>query len=308
VKRISTGAYQALREALAVVTWNKRPFESLLRTALRDSPGLLSGLNFIEPKRVVADALVARLAADEDRYRDVTLTLMLEVAEMVRFPNIEQITEPSDRELRLEAARTAVDHLKTLTDGYRETVTTREQAEVAREAYLAQQQSLRQFGDDVESLRQQFMDLHNSIDARDRGIQFERLLTDLCVLFDMEPRLAYSLSNEQLDGSLSYDTDDYIVEARWRSEPTDRGDLDIFAAKVRRKGKNALGLFVSLNGFTAAALDCYRGATPFLAVDGADLFYVFEGRLRWDDLLKAKKRHANETGNCMLSAVTMMSE
>jgi Restriction endonuclease len=227
---------------------------------------------------------------------------------MVRFPNIEQITEPSDRELRLEAARAAVEHLKTLTDSYRESVKTREQAEVAREAYLAQQQSLRQFADDVESLRQQFMGLHASDQPHDRGIQFERLLTDLCVLFDMEPRLAYSLSNEQLDGSLSYDTDDYIVEARWRAEPTDRGDLDIFAAKVRRKGKNALGLFVSLNGFTAAALDCYREATPFLAVDGADLFHVFEGRLRWDDLLRAKKRHANETGNCMLSAVTMMSE
>lgn len=30
-KRISTEAYQALRDALAVVTWYKTPFESFLR-------------------------------------------------------------------------------------------------------------------------------------------------------------------------------------------------------------------------------------------------------------------------------------
>ena len=43
-------------------------------------------------------------------------------------------------------------------------------------------------------------------------------------------------------GSFTFDTDDYIVEARWRADPTDRGDGDIFAKKVERKGKNAVGL------------------------------------------------------------------
>jgi len=29
----------------------------------------------------------------------------------------------------------------------------------------------------------------------------------------LEPRLAYSLESEQIDGSVTFDTDDYIVEA-----------------------------------------------------------------------------------------------
>ena len=41
---------------------------------------------------VLSPTLGALLAADEDRYRDTTVTLMLEVAGMVRFPNVEQIT------------------------------------------------------------------------------------------------------------------------------------------------------------------------------------------------------------------------
>lgn len=74
----------------------------------------------------------------------------------------------------------------------------------------------------------------------------------------MAPRLSYSLEREQIDGSLSFDTDDYIVEARWQQDPVSRADADIFAAKVRRKAKNALRLFVSVNGFSRKALDQYQ--------------------------------------------------
>ncbi len=80
MKRISSEAYQALREALSVVTWYKRPFETLLRTALSDHPELLAGLTVDEPKRLVADQLVVRLIRHQGRYQGVTLRLMLEIA------------------------------------------------------------------------------------------------------------------------------------------------------------------------------------------------------------------------------------
>jgi hypothetical protein len=66
---------------------------------------------------------------------------------------------------------------------------------------------------------------------------FEVLLTELFLLFDMEPRLSYNLPHEQIDGSLSFDTDDYIVEARWRQQPTGREHLDVF----RRKSSERAG-------------------------------------------------------------------
>ena len=67
-RRISPQAYQALRDALAVVVWNKRAFETLVRDSLREHPELLVGLNFGEPKRMVADALVDRMACNERTY------------------------------------------------------------------------------------------------------------------------------------------------------------------------------------------------------------------------------------------------
>lgn len=302
MKRISTDAYQALREALAVIVWNKRPFESYLRTALRESPELLAGLPFSEPKRAVADMLVDRLVEKEQKYQQVALTLMLEVASMESFPNIEQIKDQEDRTLRLAEAKQAVARLDRLTKSYAGSVTERERVAADKEADRAQQEAQRRFSDEIDTLRQRFLDLQREEDHQKRGKALEPLLTAFFVLFDMEPRLSYSLEREQIDGSLSYDTDDYIVEARWRKDPVDRGDADIFATKVRRKGKNAVGLFVSVNGFTKAARDQYKEATPFIVMDGADLYLALDQRVRLDDLIKSKKRHANETGDCYLAA------
>lgn len=306
MKRIDTQAYEALREALAVITWNKTPFERYLRTALREHPELLTPLVFSDTKRSVADALVGRLVEQEAKFQHVTLMLMLEVASMDEFPNIEQMKDEADRTLRLDDARQKVTRLRKLTEPYAEATSAREKAAVEQEARKAQREGLRKFADDIDALRQRFHRMHSESDPHARGKSFELLLTELFVLFDMEPRLAYDLAYEQIDGSLSFDTDDYIVEARWRKEPTGRGDGDIFATKVKRKGKNALGLFVSVNGFSRDLLAQYQEATPFLAMTGEDLFMVMDNRIRLDDLLKLKKRHANETGDCYLPARSLL--
>lgn len=300
-KRISTEAYQALRDALAVVTWFKKPFESFLRTSLRDQPALLGGLNFNEPKRMVADALVTRMVAEEDRYQDVAIQLMLELAAMTQFPDIERLPEP-DRAERLSETRSAIGRLAEITKQFAGVREERERLQAEREANLAQAQALRQFDDDIAGLKEQFIALQAATDPHRRGIDFESLLAELFKLFDMEPRLAYRTDVEQIDGSLSFDTDDYILEAKWIAEPVDRATADTFATKVGFKGKNALGLLVAVNGFSKPALERYSEKTPFITIDGADLFLVLDGRVRLDELLRAKRRHANETGSCFLSA------
>ncbi len=306
-KRISTEAYQALRDALASVTWFRRPFESFVTTALRDNPELVAGLNFSsDTKRNVADELVRRLVVSESRYQDVTLHLMLEIAAMTRFADIEQLPEP-DRATRLADAREAVARLKAITEQFDVQLKAQERLQVEREETRAGAEALRRFDGDIAALKARFLALQSASDPRQRGYDFESLLSDLFKLFDMEPRLAYSTETEQIDGSLSFDTDDYILEAKWITESVSRAAADAFAMKVRRKGKNALGLFVAANGFSAAALTTYRESTPFIAMDGGDVFLVLDGRVRLDDLLRAKRRHANETGSCHLSASELLS-
>jgi hypothetical protein len=307
MKRISAQAYQALRDALPAVTWNKRAFESFLRDALREHPELLAGLDFNGvTKRETADRLVDRLAANETAYQGTTIDLMLDIAAMTRFPNVEQIKEPVDRALRLKQADDAVGRLRIVVAPYREQAEARARVAATKATDAARQVTIKQFADELRGLQDRYMALHNADDPHQRGRAFEVLLTDLFLLFDMEPRLSYVLPHEQIDGSLSFDTDDYIIEARWRQDPTEPGDLHIFKSKVERKGRNALGIFVSVRGFTAGGLALYSSMSPFVVFTGDDLYTVLDGRVRLDDLLRAKKRHVNETGDCYLPARNLM--
>lgn len=308
MKKISAAAYMALRDALPAIIWNKRPFESFLRTALRGHGELLAELNFSDTKRVVTDQLVDRLTAEEGRYHDLTLQLMLEISRMTRFPNLEQLKDPEDRKLRLNEAEAAVGLLSYIIKDYSREIADAENEKVSIQEMASKDAAERRFSDDLESLKARFIDLQAEADVHARGYAFERLLADLFHIFDLEPRLSYKLPNEQIDGSFTFDTDDYIVEARWRAEAASREDGDAFAMKVRRKGKNAVGLFVSVNGFTKPFKDSFRESTPFISLDGSDLYAVLDKRIRFDDLIRAKKRHANETGSCFLPASAIISE
>lgn len=301
MKRLSTESYQALGDALSVVTWYKRRFKSLIRTSLREHPELLVGLNFDDPKRMVAEQIVTRLAKRENRYQKLSLEIMLEVSAMTTFPDIESMKEP-ERSEKLSKAKAAVRTLAQVTETFRINQAEQERFRSAQEARRSQEAALRQFSDDLKDLYQDFLTLHKSQNPQQRGRDFESLLHHLFNLYDMEPRLAYSLESEQIDGAVSFDTDDYLIEAKWLSNPVSRSELDIFAAKVGRKGKNALGLFIAVNGFSKPGLETYSTSTSFLAIDGMDLILVLEGRVRLDDLLKAKRRHANETGSCYFRA------
>ncbi len=73
------------------------------------------GLNFDETKRIVADTLVDQLMANEERYRETTLGLMVQIAEFERFPDLETL---EDAAVRIADARAAVAELRRWTGKY----------------------------------------------------------------------------------------------------------------------------------------------------------------------------------------------
>ncbi|WP_330173498.1 restriction endonuclease [Streptomyces sp. NBC_01498] len=110
---------------------------------------------------------------------------------------------------------------------------------------------------------------------------------------------------EQIDGAIYYNTDHYIVEAKWLGGAVEAERMTNFDGKVRRRRKNALGLFVSINGFSNGGKELFKRGTSFITMDGHDLFCVLEARIRLDDLISAKLLHANRTGDCYFPASEM---
>ncbi|WP_157360679.1 hypothetical protein [Amycolatopsis thermoflava] len=304
-KRISTAAYQALRDALPLIVWYKRSFRQYLTTAFRDRPELLTGLNFQLSKREVSDEIVDRLMRDEISYQPVTLRLMLEVANTKSFHELEH---HEDSEKLLKRAREAVAYLKEQTRGHEQIIVEREKAAAERAAYLQEVELQRRFTDDLDDLKRQFLHLATTQSTpQERGRDFEGFLNQIFTLFDLEPRLSYVVRWEQIDGAFSFDTDDYILEAKWTKDKVEIREANHFAEKVRDKGKNALGLIVSMAGFSQGVVDRFSRSTPFMTMDGADLMAVLEQRVRLDDLLRRKKRHANETGECYFPVARLFS-
>lgn len=297
MKPLPAEAYDALADALAKIYWHKNAFQRYVEILLRDHSELLVGLPFSESKRNVANELVDRLSRKERKYREFTLSLMIEVSTMQDFPNVRSA---KDRPELLVAAKEAVARLakitKPLADENSAAEAMRLETQARRTSALAQQQEAQRLSE----LKQEFLVLDQATNPQQRGRDFEKLLDRLFALYEMAPRMAYSVGSDQIDGAISYDSDDYIFEAKWTKKPVERHFADSFAAKVSRAGKNGLGLFVSNSGFSSGFIETFSRGTPFITVDGVDLFTVLDGRFRLDDLLRAKKRHANETGSCFL--------
>jgi hypothetical protein len=304
-KTINPSAYNALADALTVIFWNKPPFERYVRGMLRDHSELLSRLNFTATKRETSGGLVNLLRANEQRYLDLTVALMLDIAAMSRFPNLEQQVDRDEMVARAEAA---VAELRQWTGKQQEAIKEHEAHAAAIADNVKRAEGARHFTEDHEALKAHFLLMHSATDPHKRGTELEGFINKLFSLYDLEPRASYNLDYEQIDGAFSFDTDHYVLEAKWWNKPIGRPLLDVFKSNIERKAKNTLGLYISMSSFTADALAVYSYSTPFITMDGADFMSVLDQRIRLDDLIARKKRHASETGHCYLPVAAIFSE
>jgi hypothetical protein len=304
-KAIRPAAYLALVEALTTIYWNKGPFELYVKAMLKGHSELLAQLSFqSSTKREVSGQLVNLLQANEARYLDLTVALMLDIADMETFPNL---TSQQDGEEKVAKAMAAVAELRRWTSKQREVIAEHEAHAVAIAESAKQAQDGRVFAQAHEELKQRFIVMHSASNPNQRGTEFEDFINELFGLYDLEPRASYSLEHEQIDGSFIYDTDHYVLEAKWWKKAIGRSLLDVFKANIERKGKNTLGLYISMSGFTSDALAVYCYSTPFIAMDGTDFMAVLEQRIRLDELIARKRKHASQTGHCFLPVSQIFS-
>jgi hypothetical protein len=141
-----------------------------------------------------------------------------------------------------------------------------------------------------------------ALKPQDRGFAFERFLTDLFTVYNLDPRRSFRLTGEQIDGSFQLQQEIYLLEAKWQDARTAQADLLTFSGKVEGKAQWSRGLFVSYSGFSADGLQAFaRGRrTSIICMDGLDLAQVLSGCLDLVDVIDQKKRRAAETGSAFV--------
>ena len=74
-----------------------------------------------------------------------------------------------------------------------------------------------------------------SEEPQKRGFAFEVLLGEIFGAFGLAPRASFRLVGEQVDGSFQFNSDVYLLEAKWHAQPTPQSDLLVFREKVESK-------------------------------------------------------------------------
>ena len=198
-------------------------------------------------KHESASQLVDRMVARLDLYYDDLLRLFDAVMHMNDFSHLRQW---DDADSKIKTAVDSVNALRKHAQGYFALKEEKERAEERKVAYQAMLDEKLNSQRRIDELRNEFFILSIEDNPQKRGYMFEKFLNELFLSFDLDPKESFKLIGEQIDGAFTFDSQDYLLEAKWQKDPIQAGDLYDFGGKIEGKFKVTLGLFISINGFS----------------------------------------------------------
>lgn len=208
------------------------------------------------------------------------------------------------KKLDRNKAKNTIDHLRQL----REIRDARMQAQRERQEEIKRsQQEARQT---IEALKKSFLDLHSGkIPVQKRGYELEKILLELGRLSGLEVTEPFRVNGEQIDGTVKYDGEHYLIEAKWQDQAASNEPVYQFVGKVegRMYGR---GIFVSVHGFSdyvVRSIAIGKAIKTFF-VDGEDLVCVLEERLSFSQLIDRKVKAAQTRGEIYIHPLSETSK
>jgi hypothetical protein len=293
-KKISPQAILALKEALSVIFWKRDELRDFIKLTISNTT-IIGTINWDGNKRVAVKELIERMTNRPDIYKDDLMSLLLAVTDMTDFSHLKFWDEDGSKTRK---AKEAVEKLRVQTKGHIQITQEQEEARKRKtetEKRISKNKSLE---DELNGLKSKFLELSKIRDLQRRGFQLEPFLTELFLLYELNPKGSFKNNGEQIDGAFTFDGTDYLLEAKWKRQ-VDRSDLATFCFKVETKLKIAVGLLVTIDGVTKEAIS--PDFKSIIVMDGVDLIAVLDGRVTLTDLLYKKRRKATETGNIYIN-------
>jgi hypothetical protein len=157
-----------------------------------------------------------------------------------------------------------------------------------------------------------FARLVNSEDKKQRGFLLEKLLERIFSLYEIPTQKSFKRNEggEQIDGAFKLEGWYYLVECKWTQKLTDIRQLDSLYGKISRSGKQTLGLFLSINGWSQNVCPLLKQNhdKSIILMDGYDLRCVLteHNNLELRDLLLKKLECLNFEGEPFYSAAQLL--
>jgi hypothetical protein len=187
------------------------------------------------------------------------------------------------------------------------------QREIARQEELAKMERERAdlLSKQSELLLMMFDDMAKSEDHQRRGYLLQDLLSRTFDLHQIPVFKSFTRNEgaEQIDGAFKIEGWYYIVECRWRQKLADIRELDGLKGQVDRSGKQTMGVFLSINGWSenVPSLLKQNPTKNIFLMDGYDLRCVLAVQADLRDFIISKVTALNLEGEAFLSAKDYLS-
>jgi hypothetical protein len=148
------------------------------------------------------------------------------------------------------------------------------------------------------ALRSRFLQISN-LPPQQRGYALEKFLYGLFDAYRFNPRPSFRIVGEQIDGSIEFAHEIYLIEAKWQVEPIVQGDLAVLDSRVSGHSQIGRGIFITAGCFSADGIEAHERLRPsaMIGIDGQDLYYLLEHYLPLAEILRRKLRWLVETGH-----------
>lgn len=278
----------ALVDAVVKVFWTKRDLRALLiRAGVPTS--LVAAQDWEQYKFHILSPIVDELNADENGLGPLRRILQ----ETLSFSDGDHLRRYSDGQRLKHDAEAALAKLRQLVQRH-DRAHRDKSSERQERASVAEPSRLALFELQRSAINDRFLAAYANTDAQARGYDLETILYDIFRLHDLTTRGPFRRIGEQIDGAFVLDGQHYLLEAKWTKAPIALNDLRDLDGAVASSLDNTLGLFFSLNAFSAQALEAYvQGSRPkIICMDGVDLAAVLAGQIDLVELLTRKREVA----------------
>jgi hypothetical protein len=135
------------------------------------------------------------------------------------------------------------------------------------------------------------------ITASQAGTVFERWVVEAFRLSGAEGQYPYEVpmtetgrTKEQIDGIVYDGWQGFLIESKCQEDPIDFGPIALLNVLVEKRVAGTLGLFFSVSGYTAAALESVESLRPIrvLLFDGDDLTSIIQTKKSMMEMVRRK--------------------
>jgi hypothetical protein len=155
----------------------------------------------------------------------------------------------------------------------------------------------------------QFDHLSTSGEPHERGYLLQDVLHRMFVAHGIPVVRAFQRNEggEQIDGAFELEGWHYIVECRWRERLADIRQLDGLYGQIGRSGKQTMGLFLSINGWSENVVPLIKQNPDksMILMDGYDLRMALAQTIDLRRLIKGKLTALNLEAEPYISAASI---